>query len=131
MEKVFFPPRPKINPTIYVYELIGVETHKNYIKVGYTERNVDERIKEQLHTSAVEYRILYQEPAIRADGSVFTDKDVHKILRRNVVIQYNEGLDNNEWFKCSVDDVKAVIRELKTGEKGYDSRRIKSQCFFW
>ena len=31
MEKNFFPQRPQIKPTIYVYELIGVEAHKGYI----------------------------------------------------------------------------------------------------
>ena len=115
MEEDFFPQRPKINPSIYVYKLEGVETHKDYIKIGYTERDVKQRIEEQLHTSAISYKILYQESAMCADGTVFTDKDVHKILKRNGFIQYNEGLDNNEWFNCSVEDVKAAINELKTG----------------
>ena len=54
----FFPQRPQIKPTIYVYELVGVEAHKGYIKVGYTERNVKERIEEQLHTSSIPFNIL-------------------------------------------------------------------------
>ena len=61
MEQEFFPQRPRITPTIYVYELPEVKTHEGYLKVGYTERNVTERIQEQLHTSAVTYKILYQE----------------------------------------------------------------------
>lgn len=123
MNQEFFPPRPQVNPTIYVYELVDVKSHKGYIKVGYTERNVDERIKEQLHASAVKYRILYKEPCVCSDGTVFTDKDIHRILRRNGFIQYNEDNDVNEWFKCSVDDVKVAIRELKTGIR-YSKERI-------
>ena len=84
MEQEFFPQRPQVNPTIYVYKLIGVETHKDYVKVGYTERNVKERIEEQLHVSAVQYQILYQESAVCSDGTTFTDKDIHRILRRNI-----------------------------------------------
>lgn len=113
----FFPQRPEIKPTIYAYELIGVDSHKGYIKVGYTERNVEERIKEQLHTSSVPFRILYQESSVCSDGTVFTDKDVHRILKRNGFIQYNEGQDQNEWFNCEVKDVKAAISEIKTGIK--------------
>lgn len=123
MNQEFFPQRPQVNPTIYAYELVDVKSHEGYIKVGYTQRDVDERIQEQLHVSAVKYRILYKEPCVCSDGTVFTDKDVHKILRRNGFIQYNEGNDVNEWFKCTVDDVKVAIRELKTGIR-YSKERI-------
>ena len=46
----FFPQRPDISPTIYAYELRGVSSHKGYLKVGYTERDVETRVKEQLRT---------------------------------------------------------------------------------
>lgn len=111
----FFPQRPQVKPTIYVYELVGVNTHKGYVKVGYTDRDVETRIREQLHVSGVDYNILYQDSSICSDGTVFTDKDVHKILKRNGFTQYNEGEDRNEWFNCSVKDVIAAIEELKTG----------------
>lgn len=115
MEQEFFPQRPKINPTIYVYQLIEVKSHNGYIKIGYTERDVNERIQEQLHTSAISYKILYQESSICSDGTVFNDKDVHKILKRNGFLQLNQGKDRNEWFNCKVEDVKVAINELKTG----------------
>ena len=38
-------PRPEVNPTIYAYKLNGVTTHDGYIKVGYTDRDVKQRIK--------------------------------------------------------------------------------------
>ena len=66
-------PRPEVNPTIYAYKLNGVTTHDGYIKVGYTDRDVKQRIKEQLHTSAISYTELCEESAMRPDGSCFND----------------------------------------------------------
>ena len=40
----FVTPRPEVNPTIYAYRLNGVTTHDGYIKVGYTDRDVKQRI---------------------------------------------------------------------------------------
>jgi hypothetical protein len=118
----FFSQRPAITPTIYVYELIGVASHKGYIKIGYTERDAATRIKEQLHTAAVPFKILYQESAMREDGSVFTDKDIHRILERRGFRQLNAVADDNEWYNCTLNDVKAAIVELKTGKITADSR---------
>lgn len=122
MATEFFIQRPTITPTIYVYELIGVASHKGYIKIGYTERDAATRIKEQLHTAAVPFKILYQESAMREDGSVFTDKDIHRILERRGFRQLNAVADDNEWYNCSLNDVKAAIVELKTGRITADSR---------
>lgn len=112
----YFKERPKVNPTIYAYCLEGVESHKGYIKVGYTDRDADTRIKEQLHTSALPYKILYTESAMCPDGSCFTDHDVHNILKRNCIKQLNEGDDRNEWFFCTVNEIRAAVNELKNGE---------------
>ena len=57
-EMDFFPQRPDAHPTVYAYEFVDVVSHHGYIKVGYTERDVDTRIKEQLHTAAIRYRLL-------------------------------------------------------------------------
>ncbi len=122
MQTEFFIQRPVITPTIYVYELIGVNSHRDYIKIGYTERDVVTRIREQLHTSAIPFKILYQENAMREDGSVFTDKDIHRILERQGFKQLNAVEDSNEWYNCSLNDVKAAIVELKTGKITADSR---------
>ena len=111
----FFAQRPSITPTIYVYNLPQVTTHKGYVKVGYTDRDAETRINEQMHTSGLTANILYTESAMCSDGSIFTDKDVHRILRRKGFRQMNEGSDRNEWFNCTVADVKTAIVELKTG----------------
>lgn len=112
-------------PTIYAYQLEGVSSHKGYIKVGFTDRDADARIKEQLHTSAVPYKILYTESAMRPDGSCFTDHDVHTILKQNGIKQLNEGEDRNEWFFCSVNEVRAAVNELKNGEK-FNAQRTEN-----
>lgn len=111
----FFIQRPSINPTIYAYELIGVGTHKGYIKVGYTERDVERRVWEQMHTSGVKYRILLKESAMRSDGSCFSDHDVHAVLSRRGIRRLNAGEDRNEWFYCNVNQVRAAIEEVRTG----------------
>lgn len=110
----FFAQRPSINPTIYVYKLTGVQSHKGYVKVGYTERDVDTRIKEQIGASHVPYELLYTESAMTEDGSVFMDHDVHAILERKGFRKLDIP-DDNEWYNCSVGDVKAAMIELKTG----------------
>ena len=111
----FFTQRPDINPTIYVYKLIDVASHEGYIKVGYTERDVEKRIYEQTHTSGVKAQILLRESAMRPDGSCFTDHDIHRILERRGFRRLNAGSDRNEWFNCKVEDVRTAITELKTG----------------
>lgn len=115
VKKEFFTQRPSITPTIYVYNLPQVATHKGYVKVGYTDRDAETRIREQMHTSGLKANILYTESAMCSDGSIFTDKEIHRILRRKGFRQLNEGNDRNEWFNCSVNDVKSTIVELKTG----------------
>lgn len=115
MATVFFEQRPAVTPTIYVYNLPQVSTHNGFVKVGYTNRDAETRINEQMHTSGLKANILYTESAMCPDGSIFTDKDVHRILRRKGFHQMNEGSDRNEWFDCTVADVKAAILELKEG----------------
>ncbi len=118
----FFPQRPESHPTIYAYEFAGVASHDGYIKVGYTERDVETRIKEQVHTAAVPYRILGQWSAMKDDGTCFTDHDVHAILKAKGKQQLNAGEDRNEWFKCTVDDVKAAIAAVRTGTANVENR---------
>lgn len=113
MAQEFFKARPDVTPTIYAYELVGVSSHEGYLKVGYTDRNVETRIREQLHTSGVPYKIVIKESAMRPDGSCFTDRDVHALLRRKGFLQLNEGTDKNEWFRCSVKDVLSAILTLR------------------
>ena len=107
--------RPDVVPTIYGYILPDVKDHDGYIKIGYTDRkDTETRIKEQLHTAAINFKILFKESAMRADGTCFTDKDVHRLLQHKGFIRLNEGTDKNEWFKCTLSDALTAIEEVRT-----------------
>jgi len=122
MEQKFFPHRPKVTPTIYAYKLIGVDSHKGYLKVGYTNRTAKERVDEQLHTSKVAYEIVLVESAMANDGSCFTDKDVHKLLERMGCPRLNPLDKTDEWFRCTEKEVQAAILSLRTGTENVENR---------
>jgi len=116
-KKDFFPPRPSTNPTIYAYELVGVATHNGLLKIGFTDRNAQQRIKEQLGTAAIQYKIVFEESAMKRDGSSFTDHDVHRLLRDWKVVNAS-----GEWYKCTLNDLRRAIHQIKTGEKTEENR---------
>lgn len=122
MEQNFFPQRPTVTPTIYAYRLLGVDSHKGYLKVGYTNRTAKERIDEQLHTSKIRYEIVLTESAMTNDGSCFTDKNVHKLLERKGFHRLNPLDKTDEWFDCSMEDVKAAILSLRIGSENVENR---------
>ena len=107
--------RPDIKPTIYAYTLPKI--HPGYIKIGYTGHDVKKRINDQLHTAGItdQATIIYQCPAIKDNGSAFTDKDIHRILERWGKHQLNAGEDNNEWYECKLSDIETAVRELTSG----------------
>lgn len=115
----FFPQRPEANPTIYAYELPDTSSHKGWLKVGYTIRSSEKRIDEQTKTAAIKYKIVFEESAMRNDGSAFIDKDVHRLLRKNK-IKNPEG----EWFVCTIKELKAALLEIKSGVKNEDNRTL-------
>ena len=105
-----FAPRPNSNPTIYAYKILGADSRKDLLKVGFTNRDVRQRIHEQLGTSGLKYEIVLEESAMRNDGSSFSDHDIHKQLKKDKIIN-----TDGEWFKCSVEDVKSAIIAVKDG----------------
>ena len=98
-------------PKIYAYEHIGVQGHEGLIKVGYTMREVEERVKEQNMTAHTRYRILGVWPAMRKDGTSFTDKLAIHPLLRSAHIPNPEG----EWFRCTLADVERAVRSAQEG----------------
>jgi len=116
-KKEFFPPRPSVNPTIYAYELSNDSNRKGQIKIGFTDRDAHTRIKEQIGATRAAFKIVFEESAMRADGSSFTDKTVHALLRKDK-IRNPEG----EWFVCTLNQLRKAIHEIKTGERTEENR---------
>ncbi|MBV6464399.1 MAG: hypothetical protein OKBPIBMD_01871 [Chlorobi bacterium] len=116
-KKVFFPSRPSVNPTIYAYELPNDTKRKGQIKIGYTDRDAETRIKEQIGATRADYNILLEESAMRVDGSSFTDKTVHLVLRKDKIMN-PEG----EWFVCTLNQLRKAIHEVKTGKRTDENR---------
>ncbi len=121
MGKEFFPQRPKVEPKIYAYE----DTHPQYaglLKIGYTTKSVKERVAAQyptLRPGELPYRIVLEEPAIRSDGTSFTDHDVHRMLRINGIRQAG-----GEWFRCTVEQVEAAINAVREGQLFEEQRSL-------
>lgn len=121
MSNGFFPPRPAALPKIYAYE----DTHPQYaglLKVGYTTKDVRERVAAQyptLRPGEPPYRIVLEESAMRNDGTVFTDHEVHRHLR-------GRGIPNpqGEWFQCAAEDVRAAILAIRRGELNEEQRAL-------
>lgn len=104
--------KPAARPRIYAYAIAN-KSHQGLLKVGQTTRDVKTRIAEQLKTAAItNFTIELDEVAEREDGSIFSDHAVRTALVK-------KGFQNTtlEWMRCSVEDVKTVLMELRTGKK--------------
>ena len=121
MSKDFFPPRPESCPTIYAY----LDTHPQFegqLKIGYTSKSARERVAAQypiIKPGKPQYQILIEESAMRNDGTVFGDRDVHRYLRMT-------GVKNtaSEWFKCTESQVRAAILAVKNGMLNEENRSL-------
>jgi hypothetical protein len=111
MNNNLFPPRSISKPTIYVYEIIGAKNRIGLLKVGFTNHNVKDRVKQQLQTAGLDYTIVLEESAMRSDGSSFSDHEVHRQLKRDGFVN-----TDGEWFRCEVSDVKSAIIAVRDGE---------------
>jgi len=120
MTQEFFPLRPEVQPMIYAYEECGNPTLSGLLKVGYTERDIDKRVAEQYpvkRPGGDPYRIVFKESAMYSDGGNFTDHDVHRALKKRGY--FNEA---GEWFRCSVEELKAVYYEVKNKKDNIENR---------
>ncbi|MEJ9079322.1 GIY-YIG nuclease family protein [Gordonia malaquae] len=112
---------------IYAYTVVGKDnepwerstgesltTGCGLIKVGQTtKRTARARIKQQLGTAYPNLKgvqILLDEPAARADGTEFSDHDVHAALVAAGIHRIG-----GEWFEATLDEVKAAIATVVSG----------------
>lgn len=103
--------RVTATPTIYAYEHIDYPAHKGWLKVGYTTRTAEIRVREQNQTSHVKFKIVLERSAMRKDGSTFDDRLVRDILRKDH-IPNPEG----EWCVCGVREVERAIAAAVAGK---------------
>ena len=97
-------------PIIYAY---SDTRFPGMLKVGFTARSIEVRMKEHYPTlvPGQSWKVKLIRPAMRKDGSVFSDKAVHRVLR-GANIQNPEG----EWFRCSTREVERAIEAVKNNE---------------
>lgn len=114
--------RPNVNPIIYAY---SDPRFPGCLKVGDTVRPIDIRMHEHyptlLPTDTPPYTVELTMPALYADGSRFRDHVVHRMLEKRGIKKIN-----GEWYRCSVNDVRAAIMAVYAGSVDWDNRRIYS-----
>ena len=105
---------PKLTARLHIYAYsIDDAAHEGQLKIGQTTRDVKKRVAEQLKTAAIKnFTIALDETAERDDGSFFTDHEVRAALRKKGFS--STGL---EWMRCTLEDVKTVLTELRTGQR--------------
>lgn len=111
-----FPEKPAARLRIYAWTPNDPPAdYLGLIKVGQTTKDdVNERIRGSQGQMQHAYTLHVNELAERSDGTVFRDSDV----RRRLVAK---GFENpvrgsaREWMRCTPDDVRTAITELRTG----------------
>ena len=87
----------KVTPQCYAYTTPGVPKHDGWTKIGFTERDVETRIREQTHTVGVDHKTWWHLRAayMTEPFGTFTDKDFHAYLKK-LGISREAG---TEWFQ--------------------------------
>ncbi len=122
----FFPERPETTPIVYAYEEPNNPQLKGLLKVGYTARTIEERMREHYPTlkpGEKPYRVVFTAPAMRADGTTFRDGAMHTALaaRRIQRMRDRDG-KLTEWFRCSARDVQAAYIAVRDRAANLESR---------
>ncbi|MBQ2822186.1 MAG: DEAD/DEAH box helicase family protein [Thermoguttaceae bacterium] len=102
-------------PMIYAYTTPEIRRHDGWTKIGYTEQDVEKRIRQQTQTADVIFEKQWQGTAIFDDGSgdSFRDTDFHAYLRKTGT----EQQDGTEWFRISGPDSQARFYDFR-GNRG-------------
>lgn len=107
----------EVIPMIYAYTTPDISYHNGWTKIGYTERDVDLRIKEQTQTAHIRFHKEWQDLAIFSDGKTrFTDKEFHTYLVKNDIKRMDPEPDADgcpEWFYISGDESYALFGKFK------------------
>ena len=111
-----------VEPKIYAYRTPKVPTNDGWIKIGYTERDVETRIREQTHTAAIETELLWNYLAEYVEGPDkglnFKDHDFHSFLKFHDI----ERRPKTEWFYFNGEPEKSedlFIKFIQHDVSGY------------
>lgn len=97
-------------PQIYAYTTPEIARHDGWTKIGYTEQDVETRVKQQTHTANVYYVIQWHGNATYEDtGETFRDTDFHGYLKKLNVA--NEP--DTEWYEIEPDPAKMRFYEFR------------------
>lgn len=99
-----------ITPQCYAYTTPSVPENRGWTKIGFTERNVEERINEQTHTANVPHKTEWAQLAMyRTDPyEIFTDRAFHSYLQK---LGY-ERRKGTEWFRISPQDAEKCFEDF-------------------
>ena len=101
--------RPAL-PQIYAYTTPEISRHDGWTKIGYTEQDVEERVRQQTHTANVYAVVHWHGNAVYEDtGEMFRDTDFHGYLRKLDVA--NEP--RTEWFHIEPNPAKMRFYEFR------------------
>ena len=101
--------RPAL-PQIYAYTTPEIVRHNGWTKIGYTEQDVETRVKQQTHTANIRYVVHWHGNATYEDtGEVFHDTEFHSYLKKLSVA--NEA--GTEWFEIEPAPAKTRFYEFR------------------
>lgn len=113
---------------IYVYRMDS-RGYEKLLKIGDTEREVKVRVGEQdgIGLPYNNKTILYQTEAIRDDGSVFRDHQVHAELIKmgKKRMPHHTTKRPTEFFECTEEEAISAINAVKAG-KSFKTPRTKN-----
>lgn len=117
MAKIKIQTAAPVVPMIYAYTTPGVTYHDGWTKIGYTERDVDLRIREQTQTANIIAHKEWQDVAVFTDGKTrFTDKEFHAYLAKKDIERREPQPDDEgcpEWFKIDGDKSYSLFCEFR------------------
>ncbi len=126
-------------PVIYAYTTEAASRRewtrrsggRGRIKVGYTERDVRQRVREQ-ENSPEAPRILFEERAFNEAGEAFRDEPVHAALQQVGACRLaRDGSGTpSEWFEATIEEVRraySLVRTLGRSESPLNFRMRPEQ----
>lgn len=99
MNKTKIAPYRQLDLKIYGYHLPQLTTHQGSVKVGETNhQDVNTRIRQQTGTVGVDPHLLFTRNAVRNDGQLFHDRDLHSYYKLRGIERTILNDQATEWY---------------------------------